>query len=444
MIARKSILLSPGRTVLLSILITIFLGTVLLMLPTAQNTPLSLVDCLFTATASTCVTGVLTVPFDSFTLFGKLVILGLIQIGGIGLITLTLFLASLFLNLGFATQLMVGQIFELETWRSTKRMLFFIIGLTATVEILGSFFVYLILRSYYPTSEAIFHSIFHTISTFCSAGLSSFGNSMIAFKYNIPMLAITALLILFGTGGFITWYELLLYAKNRIQQKRFQLSLTSKVTLHMTTIVIISSMLLLIVLEGPSHFSHEPWWTTVSNMLFNAIAYRSTGLTTIDIATMRTATVFLIIMYSIVGSSPVSTGGGIKVTTFTMFLATIRAVISGRSSVEIKERSIPQDQIFKAMAILALTFCWIVISTFLLSLTEKNTDFINVFFEAVSSFTTLGIATDITPYLSIPGKLLITLNMFIGRVGSLTLLLALRARPERLEYHYPEERLIIS
>jgi trk system potassium uptake protein len=438
-------MLSPGRTILLSIFITICLGTLFLMLPVAQARPIPFVDCLFTATSATCVTGVLTVPFDSFTLFGKIIILILIQIGGIGLLTLTLFLASLFLNLGLATQLMVGQILELETWKATKRMLFFIISLTLLVELIGALVIYIIIAPHYTPSQAIFHAIFHSISSFCSAGLSSFNNNMIGYQHNIPMLAVTASLILFGTLGFITWYELFIYLrKHIIQHKRFMPSLTTRVVLHMSVLLITGITFLFIILEGPSHFANAPWWVTVANMLFNGIAYRSTGFTSIDLNTMQTATVFLIIMYSFIGSAPLSTGGGIKVTTFTLFLATIRSVIKGRMTVDLKGRKIPQDQIFKAIAILSLSLCWIVVSTFCLSLLEKHTTFITVFFETVSSFTTLGLATDITPYLSIPGKILITLNMFIGRVGSLTLLLALRARPDRLEFQYPEERLMIS
>ena len=179
-------------------------------------------------------------------------------------------------------------------------------------------------------------------------------------------------------------------------------------------------------------------------MIFNAVAYRSAGLTTIAISNMQTATVFMIIMYSFIGSSPVSTGSGIKVTTFALFLATIRSVINGRMVVEIKGRRIPQDQIFKAMAVLSLSVCWITVSTFCLALIESQSSFISVFFEAVSSFTNLGLATEVTPFLSFPGKLVIICNMLMGRIGTLTLMLALRMHRDRGEFQYPEERLMMS
>ncbi len=208
--------------------------------------------------------------------------------------------------------------------------------------------------------------------------------------------------------------------------------------------LIASATLLLLILEGPRHFPGSPWWETLSNMLFNAVAFRSIGLTTIDLTTMQTATIFLIMMYSFIGSSPVSTGSGIKVTTFALFLATIRAVIMGRIEVDIKGRRIPQDQIFKAMAVLSVSICWIVVSTFLLTLFEPHSGFMGIFFEAVSSFTNLGLATAITPTLSMIGKIIVITNMFMGRVGILTLMLALRVSQEKVKFQYPEERVMMS
>ncbi len=436
---------SPGRTVLFTIALTIILGTILLRVPAAQNTPISLIDCFFTATSSTCVTGVLTVPFESFSLFGKCIILGLIQIGGIGLLTLWLFLVALFFNLGISTKFMLGKILELSTFKNPRQILFFIIRTTIIVELVGAVCIYLLIKDQYAPWDAAFHAIFHSISSFCMAGMSSFGSeSLVPYSHNLPFLAVTSILIMIGGIGFITLHELFLFIKSRWEGRFFQFSLTSKIILSMTAILILGATLLLILLEGPSHFSDSPWWETLSNMLFNAISYRSIGFTTIDLDTMQTATIFLIMMYSFIGSSPVSTGSGIKVTTFAIFLATIRAVINGRMEVDIINRRVAQDQIFKAMAVLSVSLVWITASTFLLALVESHSSFISVFFEAVSSFTNLGLATSITPTLTIAGKLIIIVNMFMGRVGILTLMLALRTPRERAEFHYPEERIMMS
>jgi trk system potassium uptake protein TrkH len=442
---QKFLAQSPGRTVLFSILLTILLGAGLLSLPACQSTPISFIDCVFTATSATCVTGVLTIPFDHFTMVGKCVILGLIQIGGIGLITLWMFLVALFVNLGISTHFMLSQILELSTLKNPRHILFFIMKVTLAVELLGTLAIYALIRHDYSPPDAWFHAIFHSISSFCNAGLSIFGqNSLVPFQTNVPLLAVTGMLILCGGIGFITLHELLLALKAKLQQRRFQFSLTTRVVLTATAVVIVIATALLMLLEGASHFPHSSWWLISSNMLFNAIAYRSTGLTTIALSSMQTATVFLIIMYSFIGSSPASTGSGIKVTTFALFLATIRAVIKGRMTVDIKGRRIPQDQIFKAVAVLSLGACWIVVSTFLLALAESQSPFMSVFFEAVSSFTNLGLATEITPLLSIPGKIIVILNMCAGRLGSMTLLLALGMHRERVDYQYPEERLMMG
>lgn len=440
----KPIIFSPGRIVLISIFFTICLGTFLLTLPISQAKPISFIDCLFTATSSTCITGVFTVPLESFTTFGKILILILIQIGGIGLATLTIFFASLFVNLGLATKLIMGQILELSKWKNAKEMIIFIILFTLAIEGIGALGLFYLLKDSMGSKQALFNSIFFSISAFCSAGLSPFANSMMDFRNNLPILSIIGTLIFFGTIGFIPIFEIFGWIRNRINGKRYKISLTTRVILTVTTALVVIATLLLLALEGQSQFGQSGWLIRISNMLFNAFAYRSTGFTTLDISTLKSATLFMILMYSFIGSSPGSTGSGIKVTTFAVIIATIKAVITGRSTVNLKGRRIPQDQVFKALSILALAFCWIVIATFLLLLTESNAKFINVFFEILSSFTTLGLKNFLAPILSVTGKLIIIATMFFGRLGTLTLLLSIQPRPPREEFTYPEERLMMS
>jgi len=442
---RKKIF-SPGRVVLVSVLLTILLGSLVLKLPISQAEPLCFIDCLFTAASSACVTGVLTVPLDAFTYFGKIIILILMQIGGVGLITLSLCLISLFTELGLATKLMAGQVLELETSRHLKQVLIFIAIFTISIELLGALCIYFIISPSFSFGDAIFNSLFHSVSSFCSVGLSFAGNSLIAYKDNIPMLTITGILILLGTTGFMTWYELVNHVKRKLAKKRRRnISLTTKIVVSATIIMILTATVVLLLLESYGAAGTLSWPRTIFNMLFNAISYRSTGFTSISLSTMQPATILFILMYSLIGSSPNSTGSGIKVTTFVIVLATIRSILNERSDTEIKGRRIAQDQVFKSLSILSLSFCWIIISTFLLLIFEPDKSFIDIFFEAVSSFTTLGLATEITPCLSTAGKILIMINMFIGRLGSLTFLLAFIRRKiqERAEFQYPEERVMI-
>jgi len=444
------IIFSPGRLLILSILFTILLGSFILYLPISQNSNVPFIDCLFTSTSAACVTGALTINLNSFSMFGKAVILFLIQISGVGLLTFTLFMVSIFLNIGFATQLMAGQIMDMKNWVYAKKVIIFIVFTTLLVEFLGAFFIFLIIKDDYSFKDALFNSIFHSVSTFCSAGLSIFGNSMIKFQNNIPMLLVTAVIMILGTVGFITIYEIFYILKAKyIERKNIfsiynKLSLTSKIVIHYTTLSIIIVSLILLFLEGFKTFKNNIFFSGIINILFNAIAYRSTGLTTIDLNTMHSATIFLIIIYSFIGSSPLSTGGGMKITTFSIFIATIKSVLQSKSYISIKEREISQDQVFKAISVLSLSLIWLFLSTFLLLLIEEKSSFIDIFFETVSSFTTLGLATDLTPYLSTLGKILIIINMIFGRVGSLTLLLALKTKNEKLNYHYPQERILIS
>lgn len=441
---KKNIFLSPSRTLLISILGTIILGTLLLLLPISQNKPISFIDCLFSSVSTTCVAGFLTVPLSLFSLFGQFVLLVLIQIGGIGLITLSLFLISLFTKLGFGTQLMIGKILEFESWKKVKPMLMFIIFFTLISELFGAILIFFTIHNRYSFHKAIFHSVFHSISSFCSAGLSSFGgDSLISFNTDFLFLLFTGILIILGTFGFITWHELFYYFKNKIASKRASLSLSSYIVLVFSTLFIIIFTVLLLVLENPVELAGKPYYVKLYNMVFNALSYRSTGFTTLELSTMRMATLFLILIYSFIGSAPGSTGSGIKITTFIIFLATIKSVILGKSFVEIKERRIMQEQLFSTMSVIAISFFWIIIITFLLLIIENDYLFSDIFFETVSSFTTLGLCTGITATFSIFGKLIIMVNIFVGRVGILILLLALRTHKEP-EFNYPEERITIT
>lgn len=435
MFTKQQIIASPGRIIIFASLMTILIGTILLSLPISQNCPMNWIDCLFTATSMTSATGILSVTFESFSTFGKIILMILMQIGGIGLITILTFIASLFVNLDLSTQIMAGQALGLHSWKNVKKVIFFIIFFTLITEIVGATVIFKIIQHDYTYSQAIFNSIFHSISSFCNVGLSNFGNSMIIFQNNFKMLTITAILIFLGGLGFLTWYELI---RNAFKKGEFQkkLSLNTKIIIIITTILITLMTIILIALESKSQFVDSYNLKIFINMLFNAIAFRSAGLTTIDMNTLQISTIFIIMIYSLIGSSPGSTGGGLKVTTFAILLATMKAVMSGKTNITIQRTTIVQHLVLKAMALFIFSCFWITISTIFLLLVEKHNNFTYILFETVSTFTNLGLATDITTNLSCLGKIIVTLNMFVGRVGPLTILLAVRSNltlKERLE-----------
>lgn len=437
--------IAPGRTILISLLCAIVLGALLLALPIAHYDYIPFIDLLFTATSATCVTGLLTIPFNAFTPFGHFILLCLIQIGGLGLITMTIFVISIFMQVGYGTQILAGQLLELESWKNIKSLLFFIIKVTAIVECLGALATYACIGSYGTVKKTLFVSFFHAVSSFCNAGFTLFTPGIAAFQSNLPMLFTTMLLMFSGGIGFIVILELLNYIRSYFfQRKRAHLSLSTKIVLSITTFLWITATLIYWTLERDNVFTMLSPITAAINAAFMGVSTKSTGFLTMQPNQLHVATLFFMLLLSFIGSSPGSTGSGIKTTTFAIFLATIAAAISTRTSVEIKGRRIARDQVYKALAIISLASMWIIIMTFFMLITERGLEFFEVFFEVVSAFATLGISTGITPYLTTFGKCFIMLTMIIGRIGPLTVVIALRRRKELHEYEYPEERVMLG
>lgn len=439
---------SPALIIVNSAILTIIVGTMLLALPAAQNQTISFLDLLFTATSATCVTGLLTIPLNSFTLFGQTVIMILIQIGGLGLITLTMFLMSLFVDFGFATQLMAGQLMQLESWQNIKKLILFIIRLTLCIELIGAFFIFIAIHGDFPLYSAIFLSVFHAISSFCNAGIGLIDHQTLFYTPNTLVLITTLILMFSGGLGFITWSEIFKYIGSLREKKKYSFSLNSKIILHATALLITVSSLIIFALEQNHAFASSNPVTAYLYSLFHAVSFRSGGLLSVPISEFHTATLFFALIIAFIGSSPGSTGSGIKITTMALLFASIKTAISGRNDVEIKGRSIPQDQINKCIAIVSLSMIWITTTTFILLVSETEFSFFQLFFETISAYTTLGISTKITASLSIFGKIVILISMLIGRIGSLTLILALRQLKnkrtlESTDFSYPEERVLL-
>jgi len=449
MLKARLALFSPGRLLIISFLFAIAAGTALLSLPMAQKVPLSFIEVLFSATSSICVTGLKVVPMGSFTFFGQCIILALFQMGGLGLMTLSFFFASLFLNLGMATRLMAGQILEFELWSKIKNFILLIIGITVITEFIGFVLLYTQFSQTLPMEEALFYSFFHSISAFCNAGISLFENSLIDFSTNPFILGIISALVLAGSIGFIVWYDMARMIKTFILSLR-GINRFSKPSLH--TKLVILATIALTVGGGLAFFLLEyhnllaPFSTTYKsvNALFMSLTARSIGFSTVDIAGATRATLFFLLPLMLIGASPGSTGSGIKTTTFVLFIATVRSIIRRRKSVEFFGRTIPTDQAYKVMAILALATCWIFFATLALLIVQPELSFMSCLFEIFSAFGTCGFSTGITGELSEIGKSIIMLTMLTGRVGSLTLVLSLRKKPEKYLYSYPEERIMIG
>jgi trk system potassium uptake protein TrkH len=442
--------LSPSHIILFSFFVLIILGTTLLSLPLSRFSHIPLIDLFFTATSATCVTGLFTIPLSNFTMFGKTVIMMLIQCGALGLASMSLLIISLFIDLGISTKFMAGQLLELDSWHTIKKVLKFTFVSTLLLESLGALCFFLIFYNDYTLPHAIFYSIFHSISSFCNAGISFFHffteQNLGIYKTNYLFLITTSLLTFFGGLGFITWHEIILRMKTYFYSlKPHRFSLHSKIILYSTIALLLITTILFFLLEKET-IKSLPFLTQIAYAVFHAVSFKSCGFILEDITDFNLATIFLIMIIAFIGSSPGSTGSGIKITNFTLFLNTLKATINGRLVVEIFEREIPLDQIYKAIAIISLSTCWVLTTTFCLLITENNWSFFEIFFETVSGFSNLGFSLKGTQHLSLIGKLLICATMLIGRIGSLTFILGLKLRKktDTTDFSYPEERVMLG
>lgn len=442
---KKLAIVSPSRMILISVIVAIIMGTIVLGLPISRVTFIPVADLIFTSTSSICVTGLMTVPMESFTPFGQIVIMVLMQIGGLGLITLTLFAVSLFVDLGLATQVMAGEMLDLETWSGARKILFFIICLTLFCEFIGACVIFQTLKHHHPFGKACFYSLFQAISAFCNAGINVTTNGMLPYTNNYSMLFIMSLLMMLGAIGFISLRELLNRYSPFEKTAKKVLSLQTRVVLSSMTSLIAINTVIFWLLERHNTFAYMTFPQQWVNALFTSMSCRSAGFLTVYANDMQLASLFTLMVNAFIGSGPGSTGSGIKITTAAIFAATINSAIRGRTMVNMRGRRLMQDQINKALAVVALSILWVTLITFCLLITERSWHFIDILFETVSAFTTLGLSIGITPYLSIIGKVLIIVTMFVGRIGSLTLLIALRKQNEKQqEFTYPQERVMIS
>ena len=433
----------PRRLILFSIPVASLIGALLLMLPACSTAAISFLDAFFVAVSALCVNGLTTIPLTNFTELGQLLLLIMMQIGGLGIITITLMVIASFVKTGLSTQIIASQILEIERYKDIKKLLITIITFTIVIELVGAGLLFLSIKALFPIKTAVFYAIFHAVSAFCNAGLSIFPENMahLQLDHNLAFLSILSSLIFAGSLGFITWHEILYFK----QQKNNKLSLNSKLVFFMVIILITTFSILFLILEHNNAMSDYSLWQKLYSSIFNAVAIRGSGLLSIDAETLQPATLLLLITSSFIGASPGSTGGGIKTSAFIIFLATARTAITNRNAVEIRKRRIPTQQVLRALTIITMSIVWITITTFCLLITEPEQSFLRLLFEANSAFSMFGVSLGITSQLSFFGKILIIFSMIFGRIGSLTLVLAfVKSNSDTQELSYPEEKLMLS
>ncbi len=434
---------SPARLLILSLLSMIPIATLLLALPICRTTSIAFGDLLFTAISYTTITGLSVIPLSSFSFIGHLVILCLIQVGGIGVITLTFFLVSFFVDFGIAAQIFGARILSLDSWKDTGEIIFFIIKITFFIELIGALIIFASIYQDYSWGYGIFLSIFHAVSAFVSAGLVLFPNGLSSYHNNYLLLFILSLLMIAGEIGFMIWHELIEYIYTVRKHGRFHFSLHTKVVFFSTISITGTSFLLYWMLERCNTLHHLSFVGVGVNALFNAVAARGTGFITLPLLDLQLATLLLIMILTFIGASPGSTGSGIKTTSLTILSGMIKAASAGRFITIIRGRTIPQIQVCQAITIISLSIGWVLCILFFLLITEHAT-FLELLFEVVSAFGNCGLSMGVTTTLSSFGKVCIALTMMVGRVGCLATMLAFIKKPIHIEYSYPEERIMLG
>lgn len=438
---KKFIKYYPQYMLVLSLLAITIIGTILLALPVSRIKPIPLIDLFFTSASLTTVTGIMTVPLDGFTNIGQMIILLLMQIGGLGLMTLSLMCIYMFTDLGVYTQVVASEILSLSNFKNTKKILFFMIKLTVGIELAGAAIIFPIIYKTYSLKRAIFLSVFHSVSSFCNAGFTLFPNEMNNYINSPTIIFTSIILMIIGGLGFVTWHELI--ARQR-QHNHIGMSWHTRLVVRVYMLTTGVSAILFWILERHNTLANMPMFQKFYVVLFTAVSMKSTGFTIVPFTAVNLATIVLAMATMFIGSAPLSTGSGIKTSVFTIYLAVIRAAIQGKQHAVLFGRHIMDEQVYKAMAIIALSFSWIVIATFCLLITDPSFHFIDILFESVSAFSNNGITSNITHMISAIGKCFIVFTMIIGRVGALAIIMSMKRSLELHDISYPKERLIMG
>lgn len=422
----------------------IAIGTVLLTLPVASTGGRSLepVDALFTATSAVCVTGLIVkdTPVD-FTTAGHGILLALFQVGGLGMMVLSAF-ATVMLGgrLGLHTERALGQQFETGSTREVQRLTWFIVIATAGIELVGALALYPSFRDRgLDASTSAWHAAFHSVSAFCNAGFSLWSDSLVGFRRDPYTLAVVAALITVGGLGFsvlgVGWVRLR-------RRQRSPLPLQVRIVLLTSVVLVAAGAAIYLATEWDRSLAGLSATDRIVNALFQSVTLRTAGFNSVDFGVLQTATLLAMVVFMLIGASPGSTGGGMKTTTIAVLVAVIPSLGRNEANVTAFGRTIPQEVVFRAGAIVSITLAVFASGVFALALTQALPLEL-LLFEAASAVGTVGLSAGATPKLDAAGKLIVTALMFVGRVGPLTLALSLGQGTPR-KSRYPEETVAVG
>lgn len=430
--------LSTTQTILLSFLLAILFGSALLALPvsSADGIAVPYIDALFTATTSICVTGLVTVPtFSTWSLFGQIVILFLIQIGGLGVVTIMSgLMISLHRRIGIRDRMLIQDAFNLNTLSGMVKFIRKVIVGTLLIEGVGAL---LYMTVFVPEfgAEGVWISLFNAVSAFCNAGMDVISeSSLYAYVHNPVINIVTILLIVFGGIGYIVWWDLVGALKNIRRQgmKCFaNLTLHSKIALSVTGILILAGTVAIFVFEynNPLTIGSFSLFDKLQASLFQSVTTRTAGFATIPQENLTNASAIASLLLMFIGGSPVGTAGGIKTVTFAVLITSAFATMKTHAEVELFHRTISKHAVSKTVAVVSMAFIILFTATILLS-AVTDADALDIVFETVSAAATVGLTRSLTSELNLWGRIIIIITMYLGRVGPISLMIALNTKKE--------------
>lgn len=445
--------LGPSGLLSLSFIILILSGAGLLFLPEMSTHGISFIDALFTSTSACCVTGLTSVDTAlCFTLKGKIIIMMLIQFGGINIISFATFFATFYRNSGgLRTQSILKDLMSNNRLSDNKGMLQQIILFSLSIEMIGAVLMYFTwspYMSFHGFGEKAFFSLFHSVSAFNNAGFALFSDNMwestVRYSYNLQ-LVISALIFLGGIGFFVL-QDMFSPARirERIKYKWKGLAIGSKVAIQTSLVLIIFGALAFYFIERDNTLKGYSWYGIIVTSIFQSVTTRTAGFNSVDMVRLGQPVILIFMFLMFVGASPGSTGGGIKTTTFALLLRSVYTTIKGKKNVELFRHTVPFDLIDKSYSIIIFSMLLIFIGTLALSITEPGVSMMYLLFEEISAFGTVGLSLNLTPTLSEASKLILIVTMYVGRIGTLTLALALTRRVKATHYKYPETSIMVG
>ncbi|WP_414753129.1 TrkH family potassium uptake protein [Anabaena sp. CCY 9910] len=444
--------MTVSRTVCLGFLAVIAVGTILLMMPfsTSNGNWNDLIVALFTSTSAVCVTGLSVVdPGTYFSFWGQLFIALLAQIGGLGYMTTTTFLILLIgRKFDLRQKIAIQQALDRPGMSGSTQVIRSIIATTLIFEITG---VFLLLPAFVPDygwNQGLWLAIFHSVNAWNNAGFSLFKDNLIGYQSSFLVVFTVTGLIIFGGIGYQVILETYIWLRDRILKKKETLvfSLDFKVATSTTLILLFLGTIAFFCIEvrNPATFGSLNLRDQFLVAWFQSVTPRTAGFNTIDIGKMTTAGLFITIALMFIGASPGGTGGGMKTTTLRVLTSCTKTILQGKEEVLLYERKIAVALILKAVGVLVGSIATVILATIVISLTDPQLDFIQILFEVVSAFATVGLSTGITASVSPAAKLVLIITMYVGRVGVLLLMSAILGDPRPTRIHYPEENLLVG